>query len=178
MRSLLHLGLLSGLLCGLAFAAEEDDKVYRYTDSKGVTHYTDKPPAKNAKPIDLPKLQTYSNTLSGSSAPAPPPVPLAPRFSLAINSPTPEQTFRDNDTQVSVSVTVLPALVSGYGLIYALNGQPQNTEPLNQTSFTLSGVERGTHAVSATLIGLKGEVLASNSVTIHVRQPVAKAQGR
>lgn len=163
------------LLLLLATTVTAEDKVYRYVDANGVIHYTDKPPSKGAKPVKLPKLQTFSGG-TGAPAPAPDasPLPVAPQFSLAINSPTPDQTFRGTGTTVNVTVSILPALVSGYGLIYYLDGTPQNDTPITQTSHTLSGLERGSHDITVALVGPKGEEVARSSVTVYMKQPIAK----
>lgn len=172
MRSLIYLLLLG--LSSVALAAEEDDDVYRYVDEKGVIHFTDKPPTKGAKPLNLPKVQTFKANSGNSTASTPTPPPAIPQFSLAITSPTPDQTIRDTSTDLNVSVSVLPGLVGGYGLIYSLNGQAQNDTPIDQTSFTLSGVERGSHSVTVALVNDKGDEVASSAVTIHRHPPIVK----
>lgn len=176
MRSLSCLFLL---LCAATVSAE--DKVYRYVDEKGVVHYTDKPPAKDSKPVNLPKLQTFSGAgignaggASASKKKAEDKIPAMPTFSLAINSPTPDETLRDAARSVGVSVTILPALVSGFGLVYLLDGQAQNEQPLSQTSFTIQNIERGTHEISVNLVDAEGKLVASSSVTVHSKPPVAR----
>lgn len=151
-------------------SGEPDDKVYRYTDDNGVVHYTDKPPAKDAKPVELPHIQTYHSKHINTRPAAAPPVKEAPKFELAINSPTPDQTVRSG-TDIAVSVSVLPGLVEGYGLVYSLDGAPQNEVPSGETSYTLKGANRGDHTVTVALIGPKKDELASTTITVHMLPP-------
>lgn len=154
-------------------SSQADDKVYRYTDPSGVIHYTDKPPAKDSKPVELPRLQTYRFKKGAPRVTAPPSPPPAPKFELAINSPTPDQTVRSG-TDITVSVSVLPGLVEGYGLVYALDGAAQGEGPVQETTFTLKGAERGEHSITVALVGPNKEELASSSVTVHMLPPTVK----
>ena len=128
--------LLLILLAGAAQATE----VYRYTDENGVTHYTDKAPSKDAAPAKLPALQTMpslSGKVNTSTSSASAPKVFVPDFSLSISSPTPEQTFRNPGEAVEVSVSVMPGLAAGYGLIYSVDGSAQNPDPTLSTSLSL-----------------------------------------
>lgn len=165
------------LLITTALAAGAEDKVYRYVGPDGAIHYTDKPPTKDAKPVQLPQLQTFQSSRGTSSAPAvttTPQRPAAPQFSLSIDSPTPEQTFRDVGAQITVTVSILPGLVTGYGLIYSVDGQPQHEGALGQTSFNVGSLERGSHTLSVSLVNDKGSEVASNSITVHMKPPVVR----
>lgn len=174
MRPFVFASLL--LLC--AGTAGAEDKVYRYVDDKGVVHYTDKPPTKEAKPVELPKLQTFKGGGTSSSTAKKKTeevkIPAMPAFTLSINSPTPDETLRDAARSVTVSVSILPALVGGYGLNYKLDGQTQNNQPLAQTSYALEGIERGSHEISVDLVDADGKVVTSSSVTVHSKPPVAR----
>ncbi len=149
-----------------------DDKVYRYVDPNGVVHYTDKPPSKDAKPVSLPGLQTFKHGASDAKYAS---LPTKPQFSLAINSPTPDQTYHDTTNSIVISVSILPALVSGYGLIYSVDGAPLNSSPSEQTSYTVSDLDRGTHTLSVALIAPNGEQVAGGSTTVHLLQPALKS---
>ncbi len=170
------------LLCLFATAlpAQAEDPVYRYKDANGVIHYTDKPPSKEAKPVTLPHLQTYKSqpppkakpATAAKSGPAPtPPAPVG--FSVSIESPTPDQTLRDNSGEIGVSVSVMPGLVGGYGLVYALDGKAQGGA-VQETTYSIKGVTRGTHSVSVSLVGPDNKPVASNSVDVHVMPPMVK----
>ena len=165
--------LLLILLAGAAQATE----VYRYTDENGVTHYTDKAPSKDAAPAKLPALQTMpslSGKVNTSTSSASAPKVFVPDFSLSISSPTPEQTFRNPGEAVEVSVSVMPGLAAGYGLIYSVDGSAQNPDPTLSTSLSLPGLERGSHSIGVALVDAQGNEVASSSVTVHMKPPVAK----
>lgn len=165
--------LLSLCLLPLAVAAE----VYKYTDEKGVVHYSDKPPGKGAKPANLPPLHTYSPL---ATTPKPESTTASPAaaggdFSLRVIAPEPDQTYRDPLGTVGISVAVTPEIPGGHGLIYFVDGAPVSGDPVTATSFTASGVERGQHTVEVSLVDGDGqEVARSAPVTIHLKQPIAK----
>jgi len=167
--------LLSALcLLPLAAAAE----IYKYVDDNGVTHYTDKPPVKGAKPAALPPLQTIPSSESLQSPASTPAKKKKPPidYVLAIASPAPEQTFRDTTGEVSVSVSVQPALAEGYGLMYYVDGKAATAEPVGSTGFSLSGLERGSHAIAVALVDPDGEEVARAGVNVHLKPPTAKPQ--
>ncbi len=160
-------------------------EVYRHVDKDGVVHYTDKPPSKNAKPLDLPPIQVIgpieapqasrpsSRGSSSSSA--------VPRdLSVSIVSPTPDQTFRGDDRRLTVSVSLSAGLPEGFGLFYLLDGSPQNRAATRQQSYTLSEVERGEHLVSVILVNARGtEVSRAGPVIVHMKPPTVQlTEGR
>lgn len=172
------LALLIVLALPLPLAAQ----VYKFTDEKGVVHYTDKPPSKGAKPANLPPLHTYKplagpeNSEGGSvpSADTAKPAAAAGGFELRIVSPVQNQTNRDASGNLTVSVEVSPGIPDGYQLVYYVNGAA-NGEPTVSTSTTLSGVERGEHSISVGLQDPDGvEVARSAAVTVFLRQPTVK----
>lgn len=162
-------------------------EVYRHVDKDGVVHYTDKPPSKNAKPLNLPPIQvigpieapqasrppTSGGSSSSSSA--------VPRdLSVSIVSPTPDQTFRGDDRRLAVSVSLSADLPEGFGLFYLLDGSPQNRAATRQQSYTLSEVERGEHLVSVILVNARGtEVSRAGPVIVHMKPPTVQlTEGR
>ncbi|HVT36885.1 MAG TPA: DUF4124 domain-containing protein [Nevskiaceae bacterium] len=173
MRQIAALLLLTAAATAVAAdskPADGSDKVYRYTDDNGVVHYTDKPPSKDARPVDLPPLQTYRFKKPPRTAQAPPPPPAAPTFELAITSPTPDQTLRSG-TDIAVSVSVMPGLLDGYGLIYSLDGAAQTADAIPDTSYTLKGANRGDHTVTVSLVSPDKQELTSTSITVHMLPP-------
>ncbi|HSW13542.1 MAG TPA: DUF4124 domain-containing protein [Solimonas sp.] len=168
--------LLSLSLLSLAAAAE----VYKYTDEKGVVHYTDQPPSKGARPASLPPLQTVpSDVIAGSRSEPDAPsrsraAAAAEAYSLSIVSPTPEQTFREPGGNVEVSVSVQPELQSGYGLMFYVDGAPATPEPVAGTGVSLSGLERGAHAIAVALVDADGKEVTRSSVTVYMKPPTVK----
>ncbi|HUR39971.1 MAG TPA: DUF4124 domain-containing protein [Verrucomicrobiae bacterium] len=171
--------ILIALLClALATYAVAKEPVYKWVDDKGVVHYTDKPPTDNARPAQLPPLQTYKGNK--------PPTDLQ-RFDkgnqagkqagiaqIDVVTPARDETFRSGERTVPVAVMVTPPLAEGQRLIYLLDGTPQST-PTPDTSFALTNVERGSHTVSVTLVDDAGNALANSSgITFHMKPPTAR----
>jgi hypothetical protein len=174
MRTLI--GVTLACLSSAAFAGD----VYRWTDEKGVVHYSDKPQAPSDKPVELPHLQTYNHGSNPQGLPAPPetPQPAAPKAAsgdgtFSIASPAPDETIRDAEGKFTVSVS--GTLQPGEGVIYYLDGAAENKDPTPSTAFLYARVERGEHTVSAALIGADGrELERTPAVTVHVKPPTAK----
>lgn len=152
--------------------------VYRWTDDKGVVHYSDKPQTPTDKPAELPHLQTYSHSATPpgfSPAPADPgarPARAAAAADFAITSPAQDETIRDPEGKFTVTVSA--DLQSGQGVIYYLDGTAENAQPTPSTAFLYARVDRGEHTVSAALIGADGAELARTPpVTVHLKQPSA-----
>lgn len=172
MRTSLPLLLLLTALPSLLMAAQ----VYRYTDAQGVVHYTDKPPSKDAAPTTLPPIQTFKSSAAAKEIQAIEKKAAVKNFSLSIESPTPDQNYREPNPDVSVSVRVMPGLVGGHGLLYYVDGTLQNEAPSFSTQYTVQGLERGSHTIDVALVNAKREEQARSSVTVHVKQPSAIAK--
>lgn len=168
----------------LPFALPATAEVYRWVDKDGVVHYTDKPPTKDAKPAQLPPIQTVpggfglrgatgdragaaSESAGQAGAPAAP--------TPTIVSPQPDQTFRGAERTVPVSVTLAQPLPAGAGLLYYLDGSAHNTHPTQSVSYTLTNVERGSHTIAVAVVGADGKELArSPPVIVHMKPPIAR----
>ncbi len=163
----------SGAGFGLAAAADE---VYRWVDSSGVVHYSDKPQAPTDKPVALPHLQTYKPGAAPAGAAGATDQPGAGRpaaSEISISSPAQDETIRDAEGKFTVTVSANPQ--AGQGLIYYLDGAAQNRQPTPSTAFLYSGVERGEHRVAAALVDGNGdEVARSAEVTINMKPPSAR----
>lgn len=166
MRILLSLLLLS---LPLSLAAQ----VYRYVDEKGVVHYSDKAPSKDAKPIVLPKLQTVpalAPTAPSSSESSP--AAAQRSYKVAITSPVPDQTYRDPGASITVSASVTPELADGDALMFYVDGAPAGSAGRGSNGFTLSGLERGEHSIAAAVVDADGrELVRSASVRVHLLLP-------
>jgi hypothetical protein len=147
MRRLAMLSLL------LATAVQAD--VYRWTDKNGVVHYADKPLVPEAKPADLPNLQTYQ---AGSPPPlidlaATPPA----RGLINISSPASGASIDDAD---GLTIEVATEMADGQGVVYYLDGAAQNKTPTPSTALLISSLKPGAHTVTAALVDTSGHELA------------------
>lgn len=166
------------VLIPLAAAATD---VYRHVDKDGIVHYSDQPPTKNAKPIVLPPIQVVgpaSTPASGGASNAAANGSTAkedaglPQLGASIVSPLAEETFRGDDRRVPVAVRLREPLPEGYGLLYMLDGSPQNLKATRQLNFTMEGVERGEHMISVATVDARGrEVARGVPVIVHMKPP-------
>ena len=157
--------------------APKKAEVYKWTDDKGVIHYTDKPPTDNAKPATLPPLQTYKRgtlpDLNKFAAPAPAKPEAARGAQIQIVTPASEETFR-SDRAISVAVIVSPAPDPSQKLVYMLDGQAIGS-PTSETSYALTEVDRGEHSVSVALVDASGQELSRSApVTFFMKPPGGK----
>lgn len=166
------------LLVPLAAPAAGKGEVYKWVDDKGVVHYTDKPPREGAKPASLPKLQTYRGGTAPpieqfQGRPEPGRASGAPRdVQLELVTPSNEETFHSAERTVPVAVLATPGLDARHRLVYLLDGVPRS-EPTTDTSFAITGIDRGSHQVSVMLTDENGAELArTNAVTVHVSPPI------
>jgi len=177
MRSAVCLALL---LVAAPLAAK--DEVYRWVDADGVIHYGSKPPTKDAKPAELPQLQTYKPGTSSNPGTASPqnfPVarsaPAAPvPLSLRITAPVEGETFRDPQGVITVTVAVEPEAPAGVLFRFFLDGVVQNKKPWAAPSYTFTEVERGEHSISVALVDAEGaELKRTAPVRIYQMPPTA-----
>ena len=175
--------LLLACLCSMSLAvAAEKDKVYKWVDKQGVVHYSNKPPEEGAQPAQLPPLQTYkggtppadlSKYSTSASAPDKAALPAAGAGKVTILSPAPEETIREADQAIAVAVEV-PGGLSGRRLVYYLDGKASGG-PTNNTTMSVSNVERGSHTLAVALVDGDGkEVGRSSSVTFYMKPPTAR----
>lgn len=166
MRILLSLLLLS---LPLSLSAQ----VYRYVDEKGVVHYSDKPPSKDAKPIVLPKLQTVpALSVPASGAESSPPAAAPRSYKVTVTSPAPDQTYRDPGASITVAASVTPELAEGEALMFYVDGAPAGSAGSGSNGITLSGLERGEHSVAAAVVNAEGRELARSApVRFHLLLP-------
>jgi hypothetical protein len=159
------------LFCWIGNANAE---IYTWTDGSGVVHFSDHPEP-GAKTIEVQEIQTYSAPPSQpTSTLQPPPKGVKERATYsAINivEPANQTTVRNPQGYVPVTVEVKPKLEDGDGLQLVLDGvvigRPQQT-----SSFSLQGIERGSHQLVAQVVNEKGTVLTSSDpTTIFMMQP-------
>ncbi|MGH8461166.1 MAG: DUF4124 domain-containing protein [Stenotrophobium sp.] len=156
---------LSLLFCLSALAG--GSTVYRYVDKNGEVHFTDRPPSRGARPFVL------DRPLDSHDAGTHTPPFQSPPFRVRINTPSPDQAYADGGG-IRVAVSVMPGLANGFGMVYRVDGQPQNRKPLQAIRTTLRIATAGKHEISAALISPAGiELARSAPLTIHVRPTAA-----
>lgn len=152
--------LLSLLLMFGLVSVSVQAEIYRWVDAAGNTVYGDNPPKQSAaKPVDLPML-----TVADSPAPAPAAKPdAAPAAEeeayadFAITSPSVDEAIRANEGNVTVSVSLKPALKPGDSVALYLDSKQVGSG--TALSFALTEVERGEHSVFAVLSNAEGDII-------------------
>jgi hypothetical protein len=142
---------LMAAICQAEDATNQDSNtsqtsIYRETDSKGAPVFTDQP-TPTAKPVELEPINTSEkppNIPSRQSESA-----AVIRYSISLSTPTSTTVIPNTLAGVPVKVTVSPALEKGMTVEILLDGR--SAQEGGTTSFTLYGVNSGTHSVEALL---------------------------
>jgi hypothetical protein len=89
--------------------------------------------------------------------------------SITVTSPRDGETVWFDGSGVTVSISVSPALKAEQNIVISLDGKEATRG--SGSNFTLGGVTRGSHTLSAGVIGAGGAVLfRSTPISFHVRQ--------
>jgi Domain of unknown function (DUF4124) len=161
-------------LAALAVASAALAATYRWTDAQGVVHYSDTPQP-GAQEIQLPSAQTYrappvpaAPPAAAASTPAAAPVVYQ---TCAITQPAADSNLFAPEV-VNVSVQVIPALRPGDQLSVTLDGATLPPSGSSGMNFALPSPERGSHTVSALVLGADGQTLCSAPpVSFSVQRP-------
>lgn len=154
-----------------AVAQTTTTTLYRWVDSDGIVHYSDRPQP-GAQIIHIQGAQTYSapalpktDTSKASERPLEP----SPYQSCAIVEPGQESTFA-NPENVPISVRVSPALRQGDQLEVTVDGaalQPTG----GGLQYQLTAPDRGAHTVTAAVRDADGKaVCQAAAVTFSVQR--------
>lgn len=163
----------------LLAAADVAAAVYKWTKPDGSVIYSDRPPAENATPAELPPVQEITivpppadETATDGDAQAAE-EDRGSRESaytqLTITSPQDQSVLRGNAGDVSVSIDLKPGLRSGDKLAIILDGHQIGQGA--GTSINLSNVDRGTHTLQVAVKNSDGSTLIQSSpVTFTVQR--------
>lgn len=170
------------VLAAFVFAAGLSTKsfaqVYKSVAPDGSITYSDGPSTPNQPPETLKPIPIYI---------APKPTVTPPNQTPAKNSQAPfkyqsvrlvepahDATVRDNSGVITIRVDVQPKLNTDAGdqIVIQVDGVDTG-EPLASTTGTVSGIERGTHQISASIRSKDGTtILQSDSISIHLHRQV------
>jgi hypothetical protein len=176
-RSFVFTGIF--LLCSVGAAAMDSTNtstgtaspdgtqpIYRDTGKGGTPVFTDQP-TPSAKPVELSPVNT-----SGT----PPAIPLrnepaatTVNYSIQLTNPTNETSIQNTLAGVTVSVNVNPRLGKGMTVEILLDGR--SAQQGAATSFSLIGINSGTHTVQALLKRGEKIISRSNSVSFKAVRP-------
>ncbi|OQX13945.1 MAG: hypothetical protein BWK73_10730 [Thiothrix lacustris] len=151
------------LMFGLVSASVQAE-IYRWIDAAGNTVYGDNPPKQSAaKPVDLPIL-TVADSPVPAAKPEPAPAPAEEETAytdFAITSPSTDEAIRANEGNVTVSVSLKPALKPGDGVALYLDSKQVGSGA--SLSFALTDIERGEHSVFAVLSNAEGDIIQNTA---------------
>lgn len=171
----------------IALSSATVAQVYRWQAPDGSIIFSDEPPPQGgAESIEFEPLQTYSPpTKPSSPVAATPAAPEAPQekaktpfvyLGFEIVQPSNDEGVRANSGEITVQLNVLPALNNEDGdqIAVLLDGKVV-AGPSPTTNFTLTGVNRGTHTLSAQIQSKDGNVvLKSKPIKFHALRVIAK----
>jgi hypothetical protein len=145
-------------------------EVYKRTNPDGSVEFTDVPDSSKEKPVEMEPLPTFTPPPMRPTRPTRSPSRASTRYdSIAITSPANDGTIRDNAGNVSVTVTISPALRANHSLILLLDGKQQDES--GSGSFRLTNIDRGTHQLQAKVVDAKGKtLLSSDTVEFHLHR--------
>lgn len=159
------------LMCAAGLAQAADKPLYRFVDDKGVVHYTDKPPSKNAKPMQRDKLGKLTTAPVAASSSVS--LPAIPRFAVHFDTPTPGQVYHGDAAEIPVALSVMPGLIRGFGLMLKVDGENVGKKPLREIHSSLRDLGAGPHTIEAVLMNARGQELARSSPLKIQVQPAA-----
>lgn len=156
-------------------------QVYRWTDSSGIVHFSDKPHP-GAEVITLPADQKFNTPVS---TPAPesgttdadatedtvPAGKVKREYLVEISQPVQDETIRNNQGYVPVVISVEPELRSGDRFQVLFDGHAIG-KPQEGKLFALNGIDRGTHTIGVQIIDEDGKILnTSDAITFYMQRP-------
>ncbi len=153
--------------------------VYRWVDKNGVVHYSDQP-HQNAKEVKLGSATVLPFKVSGADQPETAPRPATaspPSYQVKILAPAPGTTIWPVNYKIHAQVRVTPPLGGGALLKYELDGKTMG-KPTHSTSVELKPVYRGTHTLTVSVLGPKGNAVATGSSKFYARQHSLLHPGR
>lgn len=161
----------------LVLSASHAD-IFKWTDSQGNVHFSDTP-RQGAVKLNLPETQSFSAPTPASPAPieeASQPEKGGKKSEhvytkISIEQPQNQETIRNNQGSIVVSVQVIPNLMRGDRVQLLLDGTAIG-EPQPALQFSLNGVFRGSHTLAVQIVDKGGNAIStSDSITIFMFRP-------
>jgi hypothetical protein len=156
--------------------------VYKTVDKQGNIIYTDTPPAATAvNKVTLPPINPVSSPTDPAPAAALSPVP--PESSdadpvtaftgysfIALASPVDGTLVHFDESNLLAQLVLTPGLEADHLVQFYVDGSAYGSA-IPSLSLSISGLERGSHRISARVLSSRGAVLAiAAPVTVHVQR--------
>lgn len=151
------------------------ESIYKWTDENGQLVFSDTP-RDGAEEVEIapvqtfeaPKISSSSDTRTGGDAAEDDAE--AGYESIAISSPTMEETIWNTGGKVTVTMSVQPQLQQGHRIRLYMDGKMKGDLPRPQPVI-LAGVERGSHELFVRVTDSKGQtIIESDTVTFFYQQ--------
>lgn len=157
--------------------SKQKSKIYKYTDSNGIVHYTDDPSkGKEVKIAPLPVTQDVSikKLVLPKLKPSSDKQSLKQYDLLSFISPTNGSVIRNNAGSITLSASIEPGLRKEHSLRFFLDGQPVKAS-LGSLSVTLDNVSYGEHSASFIILDTEGKQFQSSSpIKFHLLNRINK----
>ncbi|MCX7554269.1 DUF4124 domain-containing protein [Marinicella sp. S1101] len=153
-------GLMLFLLCSaFGVQAQEEKKIYKYTDENGVTHYTETKPSEEYKEADLPELSVVPSRpvnnssenvrTSGSEKDQEDDPEVVREFQLL--EPVKEQNLWGTGGKLTAKVSPLTAAQkASHQVQFIIDGEKQ--KPADASTQVFENIYRGEHTVQGLLV--------------------------
>ena len=166
-----RVALILSALIVLPFSAVQAGDIYRHVDEQGNVTYTDEPPEKDSKPMELEPLPEVS-------------IPASDRSSSSENSQQ-ETAKKDEESELYKRVEIMEpehdsAFWRGGGLVtirvraepelserhrYQLEFDGERGDTSRSGTFSLNNVNRGTHTIVVHILDSSGDIITSSDTT-------------
>ena len=179
-RTMLAATVAGCMLCGGQWAAE----VYKTVDDNGNVVYTDRPPAENAQPMELPGLSVIEaiRPASGDRAETAAAGEQGDQEAVtsirelrrgyrdfALVSPVAEETYWGTGGQVPLAWETRYQLQPGMKVVFYVDGEARQSTTAE--AITVDRLERGAHTAYAELLDARNRKIATaKPVTFYIQQ--------
>mgnify|MGYP001154509315 CR=1 FL=1 len=155
------------LLCCIGNLQAE---VYKRTNPDGSVEFTDVPSKQKDEAVELSPMSTFKappvRSIPSTTAPKQD-EPASDYTSLAITDPADDTAIRSNSGDLSVSISLQPALKADHSLVLLVDDQPMGNYA--DGSVSLTNVDRGTHTLTAQVLDKDGkELIRATPVIVHL----------
>lgn len=163
---------LLALLAAGSLVAEANADAYRWVDSEGVVHYSDRPEP-GAEQVSLPEANTtrtrrYASSGASAQQNEQSSTEVKGYESLAVASPAAEETLWNIEGVLNVTLALNPGLQPGHQVRVYFDGSPKMVQG---TSFQLQEVYRGVHNLQAEVLDETGKLMIrSQPARFYVQQ--------
>lgn len=170
-RWMLKAGLIAVTCAGVVMATMARP-IYKHVDEQGNVSYSDSPQSQDARPMELPPINTQISETAGAGE-----LPRAIKpgseqadYSIRIESPANDTTIPPGQSSVTITGRLEPS--ASFSARYELLFDGEFNQSANSPVFTIDQLNRGTHSVAIRVIDEYGvNIATSQSIQIHVQRP-------